>query len=158
MAPEICLIAALSEDRLIGNKNKLLWRISADLKRFRELTVGHPIIMGRKTFDSIGRALPGRVNIVVTRDEEFTAPGCVVCHSLEDALAVAEAQDEKVFVIGGGEIFQQVIDVADRLYLTVVEGQFEGDTCFPRYSQFRVISEAVEESEGYRYKFVELSK
>lgn len=159
MSKEISIIAAVARNRVIGKDNRLPWYISADLKRFRELTTGHVVIMGRKTFESIGRALPNRVNIVVTRDKKFSAPGCVVCHSLEDALKIGQENDDKIFVIGGEQIFSESIDRVSRLYLTLVEGEFEGDTHFPDYSAFgRVAEEGNGESEGLRYKFLVLER
>lgn len=157
--PEICLIAAVSENRIIGRDNKLPWRIPEDLKRFKELTTGHPIIMGRKTFESIGRPLPDRTNIVVSANESFEAPGCIVCHSIGEAIKVAREKDQdKVFIIGGGKVYQGSIGLAQKLYLTVVEGEFEGDTFFPDYSDFKVVSEKGGETEGLRFKFLELEK
>lgn len=160
MPAEICIIAALSENRVIGKDGKIPWYISEDLKRFRELTTPHPIIMGRKTFESIGKPLPLRTNIIITRDLSFTEPRCMVVHSLEDGITAAKVIDnEKIFIVGGGEIYAQAIEFADRLYLTLVERNFEGDTFFPDYSQFtNVVPEIPGESEGLRYKFVELTR
>lgn len=159
-SPEISIIAAVSENRVIGKDNKLLWRIPEDLKRFRELTTGHPIIMGRRTFESIGRFLPDRINIVITSDETFEAEGCIVCHSLEGAIETAKAAEpEKIFIIGGGRVFEQAIGLADKLYLTVVEGEFEGDTFFPDYPDFKkVVSEKSGESQGLKFRFLELER
>lgn len=155
--PEICIIAALSEDRIIGKDNKLPWRIPSDLKRFRELTVGHSIIMGRRTFESLGRPLPERVNIVVTSNDSFIAQGCLRSKSLEEAISLAKREEERVFIIGGGQIYEQAISMADRLYLTVVKGEFTGDTFFPDYSEFsKKISEEHGQSNGLEYTFLEL--
>ncbi len=126
----ISIIAAMAENRVIGRAGGLPWRIPEDLRHFREVTMGHPIIMGRKTFEQIGRPLPGRMNIVLTRQPGYQAPGCRVCHSLADALAACAGADE-VFICGGGELYRQTISVADRIYLTVVEGEWAGDTLFP---------------------------
>lgn len=159
MSKEISIIAAVSKNGVIGRDNRLPWHISADLKRFRELTTGHVVIMGRKTFESIGKALPNRINIVVSRDEEFSAPGCIVCHSLEDALKLGQERDDKIFVIGGEQIFREFINRASKLYLTLVEGEFEGDAHFPDYSAFgRVVEEESGESKGLRYKFLVLER
>ena len=159
-SPEICIIAAVSENRAIGKDNKLLWRIPEDLKRFKELTSGHPIIMGRKTFEAIGGPLASRTNIIVTRDESYSARGCIRCNSLEEAIEMARGVDqEKLFIIGGGQIYNQAISQANRLYLTVIEGQFEADTFFPDYSDFkRIVSEKTEESGCYKFKFLELER
>jgi dihydrofolate reductase len=137
----ISLIVAMDRKRLIGSEAGLPWRLPADLKRFRKFTVGKPIVMGRKTFDSIGRPLPDRTNIVVTRQEGFAAPGCVVARSFEEALTIAEADAkargaDEVMVIGGADLFRQALPVADRVYLTIVEGEFGGNTFFPTEPEF----------------------
>lgn len=122
--------------RGIGRDNQLPWRLSADLKRFRELTMGHHIIVGRKTFESIGKPLPGRQMIIVTRDRAFKAEGCAICHSLEEAIEMARTHSEtEVFVCGGAEIYQKSIALADRLYLTFVDAEVEADTFFPEFNQ-----------------------
>ncbi len=126
----VSLIVAVARNGVIGNKNRLPWKLPADLKRFKTLTMGHPVIMGRKTYESIGKALPGRTNIVVTRQAGYRAEGCLVADSLEHGLALARS-DEEVFVIGGAEIFQQAIPRADRIYLTQINQEFEGDTRLP---------------------------
>jgi dihydrofolate reductase len=135
----ISLIAAMDRRYGIGRGNQLPWRLSADLKRFRELTMGHHIIVGRKTFESIGKPLPGRQMIIVTRDSGFKAAkaaSCDVCHSLPDALEIARSRGEtEVFVCGGAEIYQQSIELAGRLYLTFVDAEVEADTFFPEFNQ-----------------------
>jgi dihydrofolate reductase len=128
--PVVSLIVAMDRNRVIGTRGRLPWHIPEDLKRFRRLTLGHHVVMGRKTWESIGRALPGRTNIVVTRDRSFAAEGVLVAHSLEAALALAVG-DAEVFVIGGGELYAQALPLADRLYVTEVHGDFAGDTRFP---------------------------
>ncbi|PCI51514.1 MAG: dihydrofolate reductase [Alphaproteobacteria bacterium] len=136
MTVKLSLIVAVAENGVMGKDNDLPWRISSDLKYFKETTMGKPIIMGRKTFQSIGRPLPGRVNIVITRDKTFTAEGVITALSLEMALEVAmnmalvKGVDE-VMVIGGAEIYKLCLPGADRLYLTRVHGDVEGDTYFP---------------------------
>ena len=170
--PRISIIAAISENRALGKDNKLLWHIPEDLARFKELTTGHPVIMGRKTFESLGRSLPNRTNIVVTRDKMFEIPGVVIARSLEEALETAKREENKenkenrvnkvnreIFIIGGGQIYEQAIKFADKLYLTLVEGEYEADTFFPDYSEFKkVVLEEPHESSGYKYKFLELEK
>lgn len=158
--PEVCIIAAIAENRVIGKDGQLPWHISEDMKRFRELTFGHPVIMGRKTFESIGKALVGRDNLVVSQDKTFAPEGCITCDSLEIAIDAAKGlDDERFFVVGGGQIYDQAIDQADRLYLTVVEGEFEGDTFFPDYSDFQhVVSEKTGESGDLKYRFLELRR
>lgn len=138
------MIAAIQKkDRGLGKGNELLWRIPEDLKRFKELTTGHPIIMGRKTYESIGRPLPHRTNIIITRNADYAAPGCVVVTSLNEALTKARevekinGEDVHIFIIGGGEIYNQAIAHADVLHLTLVDGDKEADAFFPDYSDFK---------------------
>lgn len=155
----LTLIAALDDERGIGKGGKLPWHISADLKRFKRLTTGHPIIMGRKTFESIGKPLPERTNIVITRDESLNAPGCVVAHSLKDALAAAETApgSDEAFVIGGAEIYALALPRADRLELTLVSGTHRADAFFPEYAdRFKVVSEESGREAGVSYRFVTL--
>ena len=124
----IRIIAAISKNRAIGKDNALLWRLSSDLKRFRELTTGSAVVMGRKTYESIGRPLPNRRNIIVTRDESYSAEGCECFASLESAL---DACGRDCYVIGGGEIYSQAMPLADMLHITLVRGEFEADAFFP---------------------------
>ena len=124
----------MAENRVIGVNNTLPWRLPADLRHFRRLTTGHHVIMGRRNYESIGKPLPDRINIVVTRNPSYQAPGCIVMHSFADALAVAR-DDPEIFVIGGAEIYRQALDHADRLYLTLVHAQVPGDTYFPSFDQ-----------------------
>jgi dihydrofolate reductase len=160
--PKVSLIAAISENGAIGKDNRLLFHISDDLRRFKKLTSGHPVIMGRKTFESIGRPLPSRTNIVVTRDRPYKAAGCIVSHSLEDAIEIAKKNPPaggEIFIIGGGQIYSQAIKIADKLYLTLVEGEYEADTFFPDYSQFKkVVFKQSGENRVYKYKFLELER
>ena len=156
------MIAAISENKALGKDNKLIFKIPEDMKRFKEITSGHPIIMGRKTFESIGRPLPNRTNIVVTRDKNYKAEGCEVVYSLEQAIEVAKRNPPvggEIFVIGGGQIYKEAISLADKLYLTLVEGKYEADTFFPDYSEFKkVIHSESHESFGYKYEFLELER
>jgi dihydrofolate reductase len=122
----------MAENRVIGVNNTLPWRLPADLRHFRQLTTGHHVIMGRRNYESIGRPLPDRTNIVVTRNRDYRAPGCEVRHSLEEALRDASG-DPEVFVIGGAEIYRQALDKADRIYLTLVHADVPGDTFFPEF-------------------------
>lgn len=126
----ISLIAAMSENRVIGHKNTIPWSIPSDLKRFSEITMGHPVIFGRKTFESIGRPLPGRKNIILTGQKDYRVEGACVVHSLADALRLCGSEEE-VFICGGGPLYQETIARADRIYLTVVHGVYEGDAFFP---------------------------
>ncbi|MDR1887082.1 MAG: dihydrofolate reductase [Prevotellaceae bacterium] len=131
----LSIIAAIDENNAIGKDNRLLWHIAEDLKYFKSVTAGHPVIMGRKTFESIGRALPGRTNIVVSRNPQFAAAGCVVVPSLEKAVTVAAATDDIQFVIGGASIYGEAVRIADMIYLTVVHGKYDADTFFPEISE-----------------------
>jgi dihydrofolate reductase len=159
--PIISIIAAVAENKALGKNNKLLWHIPEDLKRFKEITMGHPIIMGRKTFESIGSALPGRTNIIITRNRDYQAENCLVRSSFNRAVALAKSKDGQEIFIGGGEsVYKQAINRADKLYLTLVKGNFKADVYFPKYSQFQCL---VYESEWlasgkYAYKFIELTK
>jgi dihydrofolate reductase len=128
----ISLLWAMDENSAIGNNNDLPWRLPEDLKYFKRITMGHSIAMGRKTWDSIGRPLPGRENIVLTRDREFACEGCTVFYSLDEFLAdCREKSSEEVFIIGGAEIFRVALPAADKLYLTMIHDKFEADTFFP---------------------------
>jgi dihydrofolate reductase len=158
--PTLSLIAALgTRTRAIGNNGKLLWHIPEDMARFKQLTLGHPIIMGRATFDSIGRPLPLRSNIVLTCNPTWTHEGVMVVHTIDEALDLARSLDEQeIFVIGGGELYAQTIDKADRLYLTLVEDDTPGDAFFPAYEQlpFTKTEATLGTSEDMRYVFVTL--
>ena len=135
-SPRIALVAAVAHNGVIGADNRLPWRLPQDLQRFRALTTGHSIIMGRKTWESIGRPLSGRQNIVVTRQRDFRAPGAQVVGSIEAALAIA-ALPEPVFVIGGETLYRAALPLASLLYLTEIERDFEGDARFPAYARQR---------------------
>ena len=163
------IVAAAGEKRVIGKKGGMPWYIPRELKRFKEITMGHPIIMGRKTHESIGKALPGRTNIVVTHEPNYTAEGCMVVHNLEEAIQTAREQEilkqvqddeQEIFIIGGGQIYKEAIKLADKLYLTYIDKEIEGDVFFPDYSEFKkVISESDwQEHEGTKYKFLELER
>ena len=129
----VSIIVALAQNRVIGDKNSLLWHITEDMKFFRRTTSGHPVIMGRKTYDSLGRPLPNRTNVVISRTTTHIE-GCTVVGSLEEALKLFP-EDEEVFVIGGAQIYSLAMDVADRLYLTRVHHSYEGDTSFPEWDE-----------------------
>ena len=152
----LILIAAVARNGGIGKDNALLWRLPEDLKFFKRTTLGCPVIMGRKTFESIGRPLPGRRNIVVTRNTAWQHDGVDVAHTLEEARALA-ASEPRVFVIGGGELYAQALPVADELILTEVESDFEADTFFPSYDRtaFTEVSRESHMAEaGWPYHFV----
>nr|AIA14889.1 Dihydrofolate reductase [uncultured bacterium] len=126
----ISIIVAVSDNGVIGNNNQLLWRLPDDLKRFKQLTLNHPIIMGRKTFESIGKPLPGRTSIVVTRNPEFNFEGVITVHSLHEAINEAKKIDQEIFIIGGGELYKQAQELTDKLFVTEVKTEIEGDTHF----------------------------
>lgn len=130
----IAIIAAMDRNRLIGDGPRLPWRLPADMRRFRALTMGKPIIMGRRTHESIGAVLPGRRNIVLSRDVDYRAPGCDVFPGLDAALAACAASDEPM-IIGGAQIYAEALPRADRMHLTRLAGSFEGDTWFPDYDE-----------------------
>ena len=135
---KISLIVAMGESRVIGGSGHLPWYLPADFKHFKELTMGHPIVMGRKTFESIGKPLPGRVNIVITRDANYQREGIVVVASPDAAVAAAAAAAEgadEVFIIGGAEIYKLFLPQADKLYITKVDGDFKGDAFFPEWEK-----------------------
>jgi dihydrofolate reductase len=129
----VSVIVAVANDNVIGGNNSLLWHISEDLRMFKRTTQGHPVVMGRKTFESLGRPLPNRTNVVITRNPDFTADGVVTAGSLEEAVAMFPSQEE-VFVIGGGEIYTQAMRLADKFYLTRVYADYEGDVYFPEWN------------------------
>lgn len=151
----VSIIVAVAENGTIGDRNALLWHISEDLKRFKALTTGHPVIMGRKTYESLGRPLPNRTNVVLSRSGgEF--PGCLVARSLDEALALFP-DDEELFIIGGAQIYEQALPLADRLYLTRVCHPYEGDTSFPEWdaSEWHLASsEAYPSGREYPHPFV----
>ena len=136
----ISIIVAIAQNNAIGKNNQLLWHMPNDLKHFKEITSGRTIIMGRKTFDSVGKPLPRRRNIVVTR-QDIQIPGCEVVKSVEEGLALCTGEDE-VFIGGGAEIYKQAMDITNRIYLTIIHQEFEADTFFPEidYSQWAEIS------------------
>lgn len=136
MKTRLSLLAAMASNRVIGHNNALPWHLSADLKRFKALTMGQIIVMGRKTYESIGKPLPGRINIIVSRQPDFSVPGAIVTGSIEEALtACAPYQDKEIFIIGGSELYQQTLARCQRLYLTEVQKAFEGDAYFPEFDR-----------------------
>ncbi|EJF77180.1 hypothetical protein MCO_01359 [Bartonella sp. DB5-6] len=164
---KVCLIAAVAENGVIGHEGALPWHLSTDLQRFKALTFGKPIIMGRKTWDSLGRPLPGRTNIVITHNRAFSAEGAVIAHSLSQACSVAKRVSSQnsadaVFIIGGGEIFQQGLPIADKIFLTEVLASIKGDSFFPVFDkekwtiiQTQYIPEGVKDSHPSRFMVYE---
>ncbi len=164
----ISIIAAIGENRELGKNNQLLWHIPADLNHFKKITNGHPVIMGRKTFASIGKPLPNRTNIVVSHDKNFRAEGIHVFSSLEEAIDFARSlchsresgnlNNNEVFIIGGASIYAQGIKFADKLYLTLIRAtRPDADAFFPDYAEFKkIISREEKEESGYKFTFLEL--
>jgi dihydrofolate reductase len=143
----VCMVLAMDRNQLIGNQGTMPWHIPGELAYFKSVTLGYPIIMGRKTFDSIGKALPGRLNVVVTRNKEWQAPGAVAVGSLEEALAVSKAtvtdtQTPQVMIIGGAALCREAMPIIDRLYLTFIDHEYEGDTWLDSFdaSQWQEVS------------------
>ena len=154
----LSIIVAIAQNGTIGDKNALLWNIKEDMRRFRLTTSGHPVIMGRKTYESIGRPLPNRTNIVITR-QDIHIEGCEVVHSLAEAIALFP-QEEEIFIIGGAQIYAEALPLADRLYLTLVHRDYEGDTSFPTidYEAWHELHrEYHERGEVYEYPFTFLN-
>jgi dihydrofolate reductase len=159
---DISIIVAIAENNVIGDNNQLIWHIPDDLKRFKSLTMGHHIVMGRKTWESIGRPLPGRKSIVVSRNPNYLANGAIVVSSLEEAFAKTKS-DNEVFIIGGAEIYKQALALANKLYLTLVHRSFKGDVSFPEIDKNlwkQVSSEKGKPSDtdGLEYTFVNLER
>ena len=158
----ISIIAAMDRNRLIGSHNRLPWRLPADLAHFKKITMGKPVVMGRRTFDSIGKPLPGRTNIVLTRSPGFAAEGVLVADSLESAVRQG-GQAAELMVIGGGEVYAQALPMAQRLYLTLVEAAFDGDAWFPEIdpAQWREVERdwhSADPQNPHDYSFITLEK
>ena len=159
--PRISIVVAYAANRVIGSGGKIPWRLPEDLKRFKALTMGHHIVMGRKTWESIGRLLPGRNHIIISRRPGYQVPGAKVVASLDAAIAAAEG-DSEIFIIGGGEIYGLVLPVADRILATEIDGKYEGDTYFPELAK-GIWRETMRENRevatsGHRYCFVTLER
>lgn len=164
---KISIIVAVAPNNVIGRDNTLIWHLPADMKYFKEKTTNHCIITGRKNYESIPekfRPLPNRTNIVITRQTEYKAPGAIVVDTLEKAIAKAkEIEKEEIFIIGGGEIFKQSMEITDRLYLTKVEGNFEGDVFFPEFNlkEWKEVYREdcrADEKNKYDYSFIILDR
>ncbi|MBO8155017.1 MAG: dihydrofolate reductase [Bacillaceae bacterium] len=155
----ISLLVAMDKNQLIGKDNQLPWHLPEDLKYFKKTTLGHTVVMGRKTFESIGRPLPQRENVVMTRNKDFQAEGCAVIHSWDPVLEWNEEEPEReIFVIGGQGLFDKAIEFADRLYITRIDDEFEGDTYFPDFddSDWKLVSKEKgikDEKNPYDYYF-----
>ena len=158
----ISIIAALAKNRVIGKNNKLPWNLPADLKHFKKLTLGKPIIMGQKTFESIGRPLPGRANIILSLDENFKPQGCIVAQSIEEALKILEHEKE-IMIAGGASVYKQFLPLANKMYLTLIDANFEGDAYFPEFNweDWEVIERIENQSDKetpYKYTFLTLQR
>lgn len=155
----ISLIVAHDKNRVIGLNNDMPWHLPGDLAYFKRITMGKPIIMGRNTFESIGKPLPGRKNIIITRNLNYEVPGSIVVHSLEEALKVAETEHEEIMIIGGQQIFTEALPLADRLYVTRIDQEFEGDTFFPAYENWveKTASEN-QNGDGFTFRYTILEK
>ncbi|AFZ56124.1 dihydrofolate reductase [Anabaena cylindrica FACHB-243] len=164
--PLISLIAAISENRILADSTKehihvgIPWIIPTDERHFQEITWRHPVIMGRRTYSTFYQPLPNRTNIIVTRNLDYQAPGCVIFYSLLEAVEWAKmSETEEIFIAGGGDIYTEAIKFADKLYLTIVEGNFEGDIYFPEFADFgKVTKEEHLQENGFKFKFVEMER
>jgi dihydrofolate reductase len=155
----LSIIVAFDQNRLIGNNNQLPWHLPADLKHFRAITMGHHMIMGRKTFESIGKPLPGRTSVIVTRQRDYHHEGCIVVGSMDEAIRECTGQEE-VFIIGGAQIFECTMPMAQKLHITQIHHAFEGDTWFPEISpkEWTLVSEThhpADEKNQWEYSFLE---
>jgi dihydrofolate reductase len=159
---KISLIVAKSKNNVIGKNNQLPWHLPADLQYFKRLTMGHHMIMGRKTFESIGKPLPGRTSIVITSNKDYSAPGCVIVHSLKEAINAAK-KDEEVFIIGGAAVFSEALHLADIVYLTEIHENFEGDVYFPEldFLNWKLVKKEhhnPDEKNKYSYSFAQYER
>ncbi len=157
----ISLIFAMGKDNALGYKNKMPWHLPADLAYFKKVTMGQPVIMGRKTFESLGRLLQGRTNIVITRNKEFSHEGCIIVDSIERAKELTN--DKVCFVIGGAEIYAAFLPIADKMYITYIDNEFEADTFFPEidFSKWKLVSSepgVKDEKNPYDYKYLVYEK
>lgn len=161
----LTLIAALAKNRVIGKNNDLIWHIPNDLRHFKNLTSGHPIVMGRRTFESLGsKPLPKRTNIVISRDANLNvAPPAILCANLAEAVEIARKENPVVYIVGGGEIYRQALEIADAMELTILDKEFEGDTYFPEWneSQWKEVSRRTIKDDpdvNFGYSFVRLER
>ena len=163
----LSIIVAMANNNIIGKDNQLIWHLPADLRHFKNLTTGHTIVMGRKTYESIGRPLPNRKNIVITQNTDYQAEGCKILHNKGtislDLLKDLDLTKQEIFIIGGAEIYRQFLPFVDKIYLTEVKGTFEGDTFFPEIDQKQWketsrISHQIDEKNAFAYDFAELER
>ena len=164
--PRFSILVAMAKNRVIGKNNALPWRLSPDLKRFKQLTMGHHIVMGRKTYESIGRLLPGRTSVIVTRQPDYRVLGAIVVGSIAEALKVCsegKEMNQESFIIGGAEIYKQALGLCQHMYVTEIQQEFEGDALFPEFDpqEWREISREkhrLDEGDGMEYHFVVLDR
>lgn len=160
----ISIVVAMGKNRVIGANNALPWQLPKDMERFRQLTMGKPVIMGQKTFASLSKALPGRTNIVLTLDKKFQAPGCFMAHSIEEALQIAKEKNTKeAMIIGGASVYKQFLPLADKMYLTLIDAEFAGDAFFPefdydKWEEIERIENEPDKDNPYRYTFLSLKR
>jgi len=150
----------MADNRVIGNNGEIPWNIPGEQKRVKEITTPHPLIMGRKTHEAIGRVLPSRLNIIVTSDQKYEVEGGVVAHSLDEGIKLASDNDQgEIFIFGGGKLYEQALPLVDKLYLTIVHKNVDGDAYFPDYSEFtKEISREEKDFEGLKYTYLTLEK
>lgn len=158
----ITIIAAIAKNNALGKDNQLIWHLPSDLKRFKKVTLGHHIIMGRKTFESLGKPLPNRTTIIITRNKNYTQKGCIVVHSLKEALVAAKS-DDNPYILGGAQIYKQAIEIADKLDITFVHHEFEADAFFPEidldiWKETERENFKADEKNKYDYSFVSYHK
>jgi dihydrofolate reductase len=155
---KISIIAAVAANRVIGRQGKIPWKIPGEQKLFKKITFGHAVIMGRRTYESIGRPLPGRLNIIVTRNRNYLAAGCSVVHDLPGALNSCPQDEDEAFICGGGQLYHEALPLADRIYLTVIQKEIPGDTYFPEIppNEFRLKeSKTIQGFEPYSFQIYE---
>jgi dihydrofolate reductase len=160
---KISLIVSMANNRVIGLNNKMPWHLSADLKKFKKITMGSPILMGRKTHESIGKPLPGRTNIIISRNLDYRQDGCLVFNDLETALKKACESAEEVFVIGGADVYEAILPIADTIYLTIINREFQGDAFFPEIDLHDWLEAARQDIEddpdvAFSYSFLKLER
>lgn len=159
----IAIVVAAAENNVIGKDNGLIWHLPADLRHFKQITMGHPILMGRKTYESIGKPLPGRTSVIITTQKDYEAEGCIVTHSVQEAVAQARQLDEDLYIIGGAHIYEQTLPVTDRIYMTRVHASFNGDVYFPELDEkdWETVEEEhhePDEKNKYSYSFLTLQR
>ena len=160
---KISLIVAMASNRVIGLNNKMPWHLSADLKKFKKITMGSPVLMGRKTHESIGKPLPGRINIIVSRNPEYRQDGCLVFNDLKTALNKTCESADEIFVIGGSDLYETMLPIADAIYLTIIDREFQGDAFFPEldlnyWSEVEREDIIDDPDAGFSYSFLKLEK